>query len=301
MRPHAPFPPRSGPGHRLCPAIVSRILIAGCGYVGTEVGTRLAAAGHEVWGLRRDATTLPSEIRSVSADLLDPALEIHLPHVDRVIYAASADGRTEDRYRDAYVTGVGNLLAALETQDDPPGRVFYLSSTAVYGEGRGDWVDERTDPAPLDFRGVQVLRGEETVLQAGIPGVCLRLGGIYGPGRTRLLDRARSGELRCPPNGPVWSNRIHRADAAGALAHLLFLDDPEPVYLVVDEEPAPLCEVFRYVAALVGAPAPEVDPSMRTTRSNKRCSSRLLRSAGYEFRYPTFREGYRALAGAETS
>lgn len=280
---------------------MSRILIAGCGYVGTELGLRLAKAGHEVWGLRRDPRTLPPAIRPLAADLLAPLYDIGLPRVDRVVYAASADASTAECYRDVYVIGVRNLLAALETPSRPPARVFYLSSTAVYGDTAGGWVDERTEPAPEDFRGAAVLRGEALVHGAGKPGVCVRLGGIYGPGRTRLIDRARSGELRCPPGGPVWSNRIHRDDAAGSLEHLLFLDDPGPAYLAVDNEPAPLCEVYRYVAALVGGAEPGVDPSVKRTRSNKRCSNERLADSGYAFSYPTYREGYRVLAGGEAA
>ena len=275
---------------------MSGILIAGCGYVGTQLGLRLAESGHEVWGLRRDPSTLPRPIRPISADLRTPLDDIDLPFAERIVYAASADARSAEGYGDAYVRGVQNLLAALERQDGPASRVFYLSSTAVYGDAAGGWVDEDTELAPEDFRGATVLRGEALVRRGGRRGVSVRLGGIYGPGRTRLIERARSGELRCPPGGPAWSNRIHRDDAAGALEHLLSLDDPQPVYLAVDDEPAPLCEVYRYVAALVGGPEPDVDGSVKRTRSNKRCSNARLTTSGYAFRYPSYREGYGALA-----
>ena len=275
-----------------------RILIAGCGYVGTELGLRLAKAGHEVWGLRRDVSRLPSAIRPICADLLAPLHDVELPSVDRVVYAASADAATEACYRDAYVVGVRNLLREIETLADPPVRFLYVSSTAVYGDAGGGWVEEGTQPAPVDYRGSEVLRGEELVRRARTPGVCVRLGGIYGPGRTRLLERARSRELRCPPGPTVWSNRIHRDDAAGSLQHVLLLDDPEPVYLAVDDEPASLCEVYRHVAALVGSAEPGTGPFARRTRSNKRCSNERLKASGYAFSFPTYREGYRALAGA---
>lgn len=279
---------------------MSGILIAGCGYVGIQLGLRLAEAGHEVWGLRRDPSPLPRTIHPISADLRAPLDDIDLPPADRIVYAASADARSAEGYRDAYVSGVQNLLAALERRRGPPLRVVYVSSTAVYGDAAGRWVDEETDPVPEDFRGATVLRGEALVRRAPHRGVCVRLGGIYGPGRTRLMERARRGELRCPPGGPAWSNRIHRDDAAGTLEHLLFLDDPRPLYLAVDDEPAPLCEVYRYVAALVGGPEPDVDGSVKKTRSNKRCSNALLTTSGYAFRYPSYREGYGVLAARET-
>jgi nucleoside-diphosphate-sugar epimerase len=125
--------------------------------------------------------------------------------------------------------------------------------------------------------------------------VVVRLGGIYGPGRSRLIERVRAGEARCSRGAPVWSNRIHRDDAARALAHLLSLERTDAVYLGVDDEPSPICDVYRYVAGLLGVPAPLDGEDARASESNKRCSNALLRRAGYRFEFPTYREGYRAL------
>lgn len=273
-----------------------RVLIAGCGYVGTALGLKLAASGHTVWGLRRRPSELPPGIRPLQGDLLDPGLRDALPRVDAVVYAASADARSQEAYRRAYVDGVENLVRILSARPHLPQRFIFVSSTAVYGDAAGQEVDEETPPAPENFRGERVLEGEARVLGALEGGRVLRLGGIYGPGRTRLLDRIRAGEARCPGQGPVWSNRIHRDDAAGALAHLLTRESLEHrVYLGVDDEPAPLCQVYRFLAELLDAPEPVVDPEVGRTRSNKRCSNRRLREAGYRFAYPTYREGYRAL------
>ena len=278
-----------------------RVLIAGCGYVGTELGLRLTRkGGHEVWGLRRDPSRLPACIWPVCADLLTPSLHSRLPNVDGVVYAASADASSPEGYRDAYATGVENLLRALESLSTPPSRLIFISSIAVYGEAAGEWVDEDTVPSPADFRGAEILKGEDFVRNGSIPGVSFRLGGIYGPARARLLERVRSGEASCLGNEHVWSNRIHRNDAAGALMHLLTRDDPEPVYIGVDDEPSPICEVYRYLARLAGVPEPAVGAKSREQSSNKRCSNRLLRSSGYSFEFPTFREGYRALVESET-
>lgn len=275
-----------------------RVLIAGCGYVGTELGLRLARVGHEVWGLRRNAGGLPPPIRPISADLLGPALVSRLPSVDRVVYAAAADTGAEDAYRVAYVDGVRNLVAALGEARAPVDRFVFVSSTAVYGGRGGEWADEGTTPAPADFRGRMVLEGERRVEAGPFAPVVLRLGGIYGPGRGRLIERVRAGEARCSGGDPVWSNRIHQGDAAGAVAHLLTLDSPEAVYLGVDDEPSPICDVYRYVAELIGAPPPPEGTEARAPGSNKRCSNARLKSAGYRFEFPTYREGYRAvLAG----
>jgi nucleoside-diphosphate-sugar epimerase len=272
-----------------------KVLIAGCGYVGTALGLELAAQGNTVWGLRRSAGKLPPPIRPVTANLLEDPLEEVLPQVDRVVYAVAADGPREEAYRKAYVEAPRRLLAALMARGDPVERFIFVSSTAVYGDAGGGWVDETTPCVPENFRGSTVLEGEETVLASTVPGLVLRLGGIYGPGRTRLLDRVREGEARCPGDGPIWSNRIHRDDCAGALAHLLHLQEPHPVYLGVDDAPTPLCQVYRELAVMLEAPEPQVDPASSRDRSNKRCSNRRLRESGYRFRFPTFVEGYRHL------
>lgn len=269
-----------------------RVLIAGCGYVGARAGTELVARGHPVWGLRRSAGDLPGGITPIRADLLEGDMAPKLPRVEAVVFALSADGRTPEAYRAAYVTALANLLGALP---EPPERLIYVSSTAVYGDAGGGWVDEETPEKPGDFRGRILLEGEALAREEGGRGVVLRLGGIYGPGRTRLLERVRSGEARCPDGDPVWSNRVHRDDAAGALIHLLEHPDPAPVYLGVDDEPAPLCDVYRFVAGLIGAPEPEPETGLRRDRANKRCSNARLRKSGLELRYPTYREGYRAM------
>jgi nucleoside-diphosphate-sugar epimerase len=275
-----------------------RVLIAGCGFVGTELGRQLAAAGHEPWGLKRDPSSLPAGIRPVRADLLDPTLESRLPEVDAVVYAAAADASTPEGYRAAYVDGVRNLQRALLARSGGVRRFLFTSSTAVWGGTDGGWVDEDTPTAPDGFRGSVVLEGEAIVRESPFPGVVLRLGGIYGPGRRRLIERVRSGEARCAedPASDPWSNRVHRDDAAGILSHLLTLEAPAPVYIGVDDEPARLCEVYRYVAELLGAPPPGTGSARGEGRpGSKRCSNRRLRALGYRFRFPTYREGYRAM------
>lgn len=280
---------------------VTRVLIAGCGYVGTALGRELAARGDLVWGIRRDPSTLPSVLHPIAADLLDTdALSRALPRdPDVVVYAASAGGFSDHEYRRAYVDGVRSLLRALVRTGAEPSRLLFTSSTGVYGRTDGEWVDEETPPEPSAFNGSRVLEGEDLVLDGPFRSVVLRLGGIYGPGRTSLLDRVRQGGLVCPET-PVWSNRIHRDDCAGALVHLMDLPDPAPVYIGVDREPAELCEVMRWLARRVGAPEPVRDAGSGAGRgSNKRCSSARLVSSGYRFRHPDFRSGFQAILDAE--
>jgi nucleoside-diphosphate-sugar epimerase len=179
--------------------------------------------------------------------------------------------------------------------------MIFVSSTGVYGQSAGEWVDEDSATEPGSFTGRIVLEAERRVLDGPFPGTAVRFGGIYGPGRTRLLERVRAGAAQVPAGRPVYTNRIHRDDCAGALTHLLARDRAgrplEPVYLGVDHEPAELGEVFRFLAEILGAAPPKVAADADTGRrgSNKRCRNDRLLATGYRFLYPTYREGYRAL------
>ncbi len=293
------------------------VLIAGCGYVGTALGSLLALlagpAPRRVWGLRRHPDGLPAGVEPLAADVGDPrsldAALATLPAApDAVVYAVAASGFSDEAYRLAYVDGPGNLLDALGRTERLPGRFVFVSSTAVYGDADGGWVDETTPPAPEGFSGRRVLEGERLLFERaaalGPPAgsrvgpLVVRFGGIYGPERTRLIDQVRSGEARCPDGPPLWTNRIHRDDCAGVLAHLLDLPevgDSDAVYVGVDTEPAPLCGVLDWIAARLGVEAPRrvpADQAPKRRRGAKRCSSARLQATGFRFRFPTFREGY---------
>ncbi len=158
----------------------------------------------------------------------------------------------------------------------------------------GAWVDENTPLRPDSFTARRLVQGESLARRAG--GVVLRLGGIYGPGRDRMARSVRDGDARVPED-TVYTNRIHRDDAAEALVHLLAVRRPAPVYLGVDSDPASLRDVNEWVAAKLGVPPPPVGESRRGG-SSKRCSNARLLRSGFRFRHPTFRSGYAELIDA---
>ena len=274
-----------------------KVLIAGCGDLGTEAGLRFAAAGFSVLGWRRSPRKLPPGITGSAVDLTG-----ELPHIpadtDVVVLAAAADGRTEEAYRAAYVQGTANVLDALERDGVRPRRILFVSSTAVYGDADGGEVDEETPPAPASATAAVILEAEQLLHARRPDAVVLRLAGIYGPGRTRLID-AVTGGTAAVPSGSQLTNRIHRDDAAAAIVHLgTGVSHPAPLYVGVDREPVEMAEVLAFLAAELGRPLPA--PAERTSSrgGNRRLSSRRLLGTGFEFTYPTYREGYRAvLAG----
>lgn len=276
------------------------VLIAGCGDLGTEVGLRFAAAGHHVVGLRRSPEKLPPEIHGIRADLSG-----HVPElpgdVDIVVIAVAADASTEEAYRAAYLNGVKNVLDALERQSIRPRRILFVSSTAVYRDSGGAVVDESTPAEPTRFSGKILLEAEDLLFArtAGTRAISVRLGGIYGPGRTRLIDQVRSGKATIPAQSK-HTNRIHRDDAAAMIVHLATMEqEPEAVYLGVDDDPAEYGDVMRFLAAELRLPAPPVGPASDGGAGDKRCSNSRLRSTGFTFAFPSFREGYRAILAGE--
>lgn len=279
-----------------------QILIAGCGDVGTALGLVLAARGDRVWGLRRDPSSLPAVIHPVSADLTDPSTLRTLPAgLDAVVYAAAAGGRDDARYRAIYVDGVRNVIDALVAGGQAPARLLFTSSTGVYGQTDGGWVDEAASTEPTGFSGRRVLEGEQLVRATPWPSTVVRLGGIYGPGRTFLLRLARTGAPLPPASAaPRYTNRIHRDDAAGLLAHVLGSTELPGVLNGVDDDPAPYDEVLTWICHHAGWPPPPRDAAATVAGrgGNKRVANRALHACGYALRYPSYREGYAALLGS---
>jgi nucleoside-diphosphate-sugar epimerase len=277
-------------------------LIAGCGYVGTALGERLVALGHEVWAIRRDPSALPNSFNKFAADLTHRRAIEDLPgSIDYVVYCASAGESSDAAYQRAYVDGLSNVLSA--TEGSGVRRVFFTSSTSVYAQTGGVVVDEESETRPEHFSGVRTLQAENLLRRAKhAPSTSLRCAGIYGPGRTRLIDSVRQGTASMSTR---LTNRIHRDDIAGVIVHLMQAEAVQagvapPVLLLSDDEPAPQRDVTTFIAQQLGVPEPPVGAAEPSGRGgDKRCNNARLKATGYHLQYPSYREGYAAmLAGA---
>jgi nucleoside-diphosphate-sugar epimerase len=267
-----------------------RVLIAGAGFVGRALADQLAAAGHEAVALRRTAGAAPRGATAVVADVTDPKSLRALGAFDAIVYAAAPDARSEAAYHACYITGVAAVLDAV-----PCDRFLLTSSTSVYAQDAGEWVDETSPTEPVHFTGRTVLAGEAAARGLHPHACSVRFGGLYGPGRSRLLAAASEGRLAYAVDPPRYTNRIHRDDAAGLLAHLLAAKDLADAYVGVDCDPCSEETFHRWLADRVGGPKPSVS-SEAGGGAGKRASNRLALASGYRFRFPTFREGYGALA-----
>ncbi|MDN5849360.1 MAG: SDR family oxidoreductase [Nitrococcus sp.] len=271
-----------------------RVLIAGCGKIGTRLGEELASRGAEVWGLRRQSGLLPAALRALTADLCEPeSLQAIPARITRVYYLATPNAYTDEAYRMAYVDGLRNLLQVLADQRQAPRRVIFVSSTAVYAQHAGEWVDETSPTAPTGFSGQRLLEAEHLLQSAHLHGLVVRFGGIYGRDRNTMIRKVRAREP-CNAAPAFYTNRIHEDDCVGVLCHLGQLSSPQSVYLAVDDAPCTQCELMDWLAGELGQPKPpRAKDSPRT--GSKRCCNARLKASGYALRFPTYREGYRAM------
>jgi nucleoside-diphosphate-sugar epimerase len=274
---------------------MTTVLLAGCGSIGLTLGSALQAAGFNVIGLRRSAVA--AHFPMLQADFtqpLDPALFTQPVHY--VVHTATPGERSDAGYEKAYPGSLKHLLQALHGH--PLKRFFFVSSTAVYAQDAGEWVDETSVTAPVNFNGTRMLEAEQVLLNSGVPATCVRFGGIYGQGRNFLLRRVQSG-AQVQHDPPSYTNRIHQDDCVGMLKFLLEKCEAgaplEPVYLGVDSDPASEETVCAWLAQQLGAPAPVLKSAPAGAPQNKRCSNARIRQLGYTFRYPDFRSGYRAV------
>jgi nucleoside-diphosphate-sugar epimerase len=281
-------------------------LLFGCGYVGRRFAEQWIAAGHRVTAATRSkhrAEELKrAGIEPVVCDVTDPKSLAELPVADWLVYAVGYDRTSEPSIAEVYAGGLANVLAAIDPRVQ---RVVYVSSTGVYGDAEGEWIDERTEPAPHREGGAASLAAERVLSSSawGERGTVLRLAGIYGPGRIPYFDRLRAGEpIEAVPTG--WLNLIHADDAARAIAASLLASEVG-CYNVSDGSPVVRGDYYAEIARLVGAEAPRFtrppDGSSRASRSetSRRISNRLMTDRLLpELLYPSYREGLAAILAA---
>ncbi|MDG0971998.1 MAG: sugar nucleotide-binding protein [Porticoccaceae bacterium] len=273
-----------------------KILLAGCGDLGRRTGTLLAPR-HQCFGLRRHPQNLPETILPIAGNMTEPRVltEILNQGFDVVVVTLTPDEFTEQAYRQSYVAGANALFTAIERVERKPSLVIWVSSTSVYGNNQGDWVDEQSPTNPTSFSGKLLLEAEQQIQRLSCAHSVVRFSGIYGPGRTRMLSQVRAGIGR-PAVPEQWSNRIHSEDCAGVLTHLIerFAEgrSVESLYLATDCAPVTQHEMRNWLAAQMQVVLAD---EMVVQNSIRRCRNQRLLDSGYEFIYPSYKEGYLAL------
>jgi len=285
---------------------MKRILILGCGYVGGRLALACMAEGMQVLGMTRSeqrATELErlgftAVVAGTPADLPGEVLSTLDAIVDSIPLSRSADGVSASQ-----PDWLPQLMSAM-----PQLRwAAYLSTTGVYGDAGGAWVDEAWSCRPTSLRGAERLRAEQAWLAALPQAEVFRLAGIYGPGRN-ILERLRAGGYKAVQwQPPHWSSRIHVDDIVAALMAAMQRPRAGRIVNLADDVPLPHAEYVTQAAQMIDAPSPVLltpeDGEMQLSpmaleffRDNKRVSNRLLHAELLpELAFPDFRAGLASL------
>lgn len=284
-------------------ALPARVLILGMGWSGCVLATHLRALGVHVAGTVRDLASAPHDgllRHQLRADATpSPALLGEIAQAEAVLCSVPPDAEGDPALR--------LLLPAL--QESPALHwVGYLSSTSVYADRAGGWLDERSAADATEAAGVQRLRAEAQwralAEERGVASAVFRLPGLYGPGRNALLQLAQGRARHVVRPGLVF-NRLHVDDLATVVIASMQRPCVDGLYLPADDEPAPPQQVLAFAAQLGGFAMPPAvawdDPVLSPTlrrfyESSKRIDSRGTREAlGWQPRFPSYREGLRDL------
>jgi nucleoside-diphosphate-sugar epimerase len=269
------------------------LLIVGCGDIGNGLAEIYLPRDWLVQGLRRNPAKLASGVTALTADVCDPPSLTALGalQADYVVVTLTPGGNKAEAYKAVFEQGLANALAAIAV---PPKHIFFVSSTGVYAQSHHEIIDEDSETVPNRFSGQSLLKAEQAIAAAGWPYSNIRFGGIYGTGRFFMLNKVLSGD--CAPPEPLhYTNRIHRDDCVGFIAHLIDKADAgetlENCYVGVDDEATSIQDVQAWLAETLGvAYGSKGEPIARA--GSKRCVNSRLRESGYSLKYPTFRDGF---------
>ncbi len=271
------------------------LLSLGHGYSAQALGRAVLARGGRVIGTTRDAGRAAAMRAAGVEPLIWPGnLAPALAQATHVLCSAAPDADG-----DPFLAMARDQIAV-----SGAGWVGYLSTTGVYGDHQGNWVDEETPLNPGSARAVQRVLAERQWQATGLPLHIFRLAGIYGPGRGPF-EKVRDGTARrILKPGQVFS-RIHVEDIAQVLLASMDHPDPGAFYNVCDDDPAPPEDVLSHAAALLGLPDPpgvpyddaEMTPMARSfyAESKRVRNDRMKRALGVVLRYPSYREGLAAI------
>ena len=275
---------------------MAKILIIGCGSIGTQLAHNLAAKGHDVTGLKRNPPKLDiGEVNYFTADIsLAYQLEELPLDFEFIYFIVSPDGRNKESYQTIYEIGLTNLIDRFAKEGASQNWIF-VSSTSVYGQSEGEWVDEESIAQPDNITSQYIRQAEQQLMDLNPQNIVVRFSGIYGPGREYLLRMAKQQSV-IQKDPPYYTNRIHQQDCIGVLIFLLEQSlagvTLEQCYLASDDNPATMWDVMSWLTEHLSCKPPEVKVNDKEVGMNKRCNNQRLKTLGYDFQYPDFKAGY---------
>lgn len=290
------------------------ILIVGYGKLGSRVGQNLSKKA-KVTALKRSPIEPSNKISMCFADVtqienLNEALQLSVNNgVDYLIYCLSPSERSEQSYRDAYLTGLKNVISTLPRPERLK-HILFISSTSVYHQSQGEQVDELSPCEPINYSGKILLEAETYLASLVVPSTCIRFSGIYGGSRSRLIDQVKQALINQESltASPSFTNRIHEDDCVGFICHLVRLLDEgktiEPCYVASDSCPVSQAEVYNYISdQLSQTETNHKDEKVTVIESetssvprragSKRCVNKRMLVSGYTLKFESYQEGYK--------
>ena len=274
-----------------------KVLIIGCGQLGFSIVNNADPDVFKLYGFSRSLRKSPASIEMHQVDILKTeAIDaIKLVNPEIIIYAVSADTQSIESYQDHYVLGLKKTYEAILELDHFK-HLFFVSSTRVYGQKTTKILSELDIAEPSDYGGEALMEAETVARQLKDKATILRLSGIYGPNRKRMIQLAQSN----PGNWPAtnnWSNRIHEEDAARFIVFLMkrimMQESIEPIYLVTDGVPTKQYDVLTWIRNRLQLTTDTIE--LPILESGKQLQSVLLNQTGFVLKYPDFTYGYEAM------
>lgn len=272
-----------------------KLLVIGCGKLGQKLGLLAKKTPLDLLGFKRKKIT-STNIRIEQQDIFDKSffdkVKIHSP--DFILYSLSADEQSKKSYRRNYVEGLKQVIKSIKYINNFQ-HLFFVSSTSVYGDNNDQFIDEFSETSPKNFRGTILLEAENLLNTVKFNSTVLRLSGIYGSGRNYMIKLSQDAESW--PKVDRWTNRINEDDAANFIIFLLNQclqgEIPEKLYLLTDKEPVTLFRLLNWIRQNLNLKNKiniTSDPIL-----GKRLRSSIIPSLKFEYKYPTYKQGYKEL------
>ena len=270
-----------------------KLLFVGFGQIAEKCVQEFQQSGAEIYAIgrrKRDiagVTYWQGDIRS-----FEVLGRIAKENFDSIIITLSPDEYTAHAYESTYLHSVNALLGLWPKGRASSPRIIFISSTSVYHQNDGEWVDENSPTNPVSDTAKILLATEQLVRDYDGCGIVLRFSGIYGPGRDYLLRQVWKGE----GGSEQYTNRVHIDDCVGSIVHVVGLHDHEceSIYLVSDKTPVKSQDIRRWLAAELGKDPDSLSMTASASQrgGNKLCNAGRIEASGFRFIYPDFREGY---------
>ena len=276
------------------------VLVVGCGYLGSRAARLWADDGRQTYCITRNQhradTFRQSGFSPIVADITQPDSLADLPSVQTVLFAVGFDRSRYDDIRKVYVDGLQNVLNRLPASVS---QFIYISSTGVFGNNDGDWVDEGSSPNPQRPGGKACLEAESIISETlGQRATILRLAGIYGPGRIPRIEAIRNQDWQSlGQSGHI--NLIHVDDSAAIVIDVARQNLLGDMFLVSDGKPPQRKDFYEFIAGETAtgpidwSVSAKPDVSRRASADKRISNQKLLKALKYEFIYPDYQAGLR--------